>query len=371
MADAVFNTLTSDLVVPEIFTPYVQQVSEQKSRLIQSGAMQVNGDLASKLAGGGLTFNVPSYKDLDDDTENIPTDATDDAFGHVLSGAAINLDGALTALSNSKPKATGSSTEIGVRLNRNQSWGASQLAAQLTGNDPMSSIGTRVGNYWARRIQAAFIATMQGVCKDNATNDSGDYAYDIASTAYSEGITTFSAEAVIDTLLTMGDSEEDLGVCMMHSVVFARARKNNLIDFIPDSEGRINIPTFLGRRVIVDDGMPKGTSAVRQDASAGVTGVYETWFFGMGAVQFGSLPPPNATATERIERAGNGGGQNVLYSRQQWIIHPIGHAYTGTPANGGPSNATTSNNLNHVGSWNRVYPERKQIKFARLITREA
>jgi hypothetical protein len=33
-------------------------------------------------------------------------------------------------------------------------------------------------------------------------------------------------------------------------------QKNNLIDFIPDAEGHINIPTFLGRRVIVDDGMP-------------------------------------------------------------------------------------------------------------------
>ena len=52
-------------------------------------------------------------------------------------------------------------------------------------------------------------------------------------------------------------------------------------------------------------------------------------------------------------------------------MHPAGHAYAGTPANGGPSNAATANNLAAAASWNRVYPERKQIKIARLRTTEA
>lgn len=371
MTDALYNTKVADIVVPEIFTPYVQQISEQKSRLIQSGAMVMNPSLSAMLSGGGLTFNVPSFKDLDDDTENIPTDATQDTFAHVLSGAAINLDGSFSALSDSRPKATGTATEIAVRLNRNQSWASAQLAAQLAGADPMASIASRVGEYWAKRQQAALIATMGGIIKDNAANDSADYAVDIAAAGYTEGLTTFSAEAVIDTLATIGDSADGLAMVMMHSVVFSRAQKNNLIDFIPDSEGRITIPTFLGRRVIVDDGMPSGTSTWRSSNVAGTSGCYETWFFGPGAIQFGSLPPPNATAVERSEKAGNGGGQEVLYSRQQWILHPVGHAYIGTPANGGPSNAASSNNLNIAGSWNRVFSERKQIKFARLVSREA
>jgi hypothetical protein len=33
-------------------------------------------------------------------------------------------------------------------------------------------------------------------------------------------------------------------------------QKNNLIDFIVDSTATVKIPTFLGRMVIVDDGMP-------------------------------------------------------------------------------------------------------------------
>jgi hypothetical protein len=49
----------------------------------------------------------------------------------------------------------------------------------------------------------------------------------------------------------------------------------------------------------------------------------------------------------------------------------VGHAYTGTAPNGGPGNGTGANELQNAGSWNRVFPERKQVKFARLVTREA
>jgi hypothetical protein len=65
-------------------------------------------------------------------------------------------------------------------------------------------------------------------------------------------------------------------------------------------------------------------------------------------------------------------GSDILYNRVEWCIHPVGHAYVGTRLKeGGPTNAATSNNLAYSGSWVRVFPERKQIKLARLITRES
>jgi len=69
---------------------------------------------------------------------------------------------------------------------------------------------------------------------------------------------------------------------------------------------------------------------------------------------------------------GNGAGSDTLYNRVEWCIHPVGHAYVGSPAtDGGPTNAATANNLAYSHSWVRVFPERKQIKLARLITRES
>jgi hypothetical protein len=346
------NTLVSDIVVPAIFAPYVQQLTMEKARIIQSGVAAVNPQIAAMLAGGGLTFNVPSFRDLDNDSDRVSTDTAHVEF----TGGTAEPD----------PFKTRTSTEIGVRLSRNGSWSSADLAAALAGPDPMESIASRVGYWWTRRLQAAFIATMNGVIADNAAAPSGsdthvqnDLIVDISGGAYIAGVTDFSAEAFINASVTMGDSMEDLTAVFVHSVVYSRMQKNNLIDFIPDSTGLIQIPTFLGREVIVDDGMPRTGN------------VYDTWLFGRGAVQLGVGAPKMPVEVERKAGAGNGGGQEILYSRTEWAIHPVGHAYIGTPANGGPSNAATANNLAAAASWSRRWPERKQVKFARLVTREA
>ena len=338
-------TRLSDVIVPSVFTPYKQQLTTQLSALVASGAIQVDASLSALLAGEGVTFNSPSFKDLDDDAENI---SSDDPTVH------------------STPNKIGTAQEVQVRLSRNNSWSSMDLAADILGEDPMQAIGRRVAAYWTRRMQGAFIATMKGVFASNAaaptggsTHTANDMTRDISGASYVAGVTSFSAEAFIDAGLTMGDQAEGLGLALMHSIVYARAQKNNLIDFIPDANGQVNIPTFLGRRVVVDDAMP----------NAG--GVFETWLFAPGAVRLGVGAPKVPTETDRDPTSGNGGGQETLYDRVEWLMHPVGHAYVGTPPNGGPSNAATSNNLAAATSWRRVFTERKQIKIARLITRES
>ena len=346
-------TQVSDIVVPEIFTPYVQLLTEEKARIVQSGVLMSDASMVEKLAGGGLTFNVPSQNDLDNDADNVSSDDVADIIAASFSGGtpATRLD--------STPLKVTTNQEIAVRLSRNNSWSTADLAAALAGVDPMQGIASRVGFYWARRLQAAFIATMNGVIKDNVANDSGDYENDISGGGFIDGVTNFSAEAFIDAAVTMGDSMGDLTALIVHSVVFARMQKNNLIDFIPDARGEISIPTFLQREVIVDDGLPNAA------------GVFDSWLFGAGAARLGTSTPKVPTEVDRQAQAGNGGGQEILFSRVEWSIHPVGHAYTGTAPNGGPGNGTGANELNIATSWDRVYPERKQIKFARLVTRES
>lgn len=346
-------TRVSDVIVPEVFTPYMQNLTEEKSRLVQSGLLVRSQPLDTLLAGGGLTFQVPSWRDLDNDAERVSTDTS------VPFAAA---DAALPAgvARPPNPLKIGSLKEIAVRLNRNNSWSTTDLAAILAGSDPMNAIADRVAAYWTRRLQAAFIATWNGVIADNAANDAADYANDISGAGFVDGVTNFSAEAFLDAAQTMGDSQEGLVAVAVHSVVYNRMQKNNLIDFIPDARGEINIPMFLGREVIVDDGLPRTGS------------VYDTWLFGTGATQLGVGTPPVATEVERKAGGGNGGGQDVLYSRVMWSMHPTGHAWVGTADEGGPANTGTANDdLDEAGSWDRRYPERKQIKFARLVTREA
>lgn len=337
------TTRLSDLIVPAVFTPYKQQITEQKSRLIQSGAVVRSNMLDSFLAGAGLTVNAPSFRDLAQDDENTSTD---------------------DPAQLSTPKKIGTAQEIAVRLSRNQSWSSMDLNAALIGVDPLEAIAQRVGYYWTLRAQAAFIATMKGIFADNdaapvgSEHVQGDLTIDVSGSSYSAGVTDFSAGAFIDAITTAGDSKEGLGMVMVHSIVHARMQKNNLIDYIPDARGEIMIPRFLGREVIVDDSVPFSS------------GVFETWIFGPGAVQIGMGAPKVPTEVDRSPSAGNGGGQETLYDRVEWALHPEGHAYVGTAPSGGPTNAATTNNLAAAGSWARRYTERKQIKIARLKTRE-
>lgn len=349
-------TKVADIVVPEIFTPYIQQRTEEKARLIQSGVMARSPLMDQHLSGGGLTFNVPSFRDLDNDTDNVSSDDVADIIALSVSAGSPALP---ASFNDSVPLKVETDTEIAVRLSRNQSWSSADLAAALAGADPLNSIASNVSYYWQRRLQAIFIATWNGVIKDNIANDSGDYQNDISGGAFVDGVTNFSAEAFLDATVTMGDSATDLAAVMVHSIVMNRMKKNNMIDFIPDSRSEVMIPTFLGHEVIVDDGMPVAA------------GVYDTWIFGTGSTQMGVGSAKVPTEVERIASAGNGGGQEVLHSRQEWSMHPVGHAFTGTAADGGPSNAATTNNLNIATSWDRRFPERKQVKFARLVTRES
>ncbi|WP_298592590.1 hypothetical protein [uncultured Rothia sp.] len=333
----------SDVIVPEIFNPYVQLRTTELSNLVQAGVITLDARLNSNLAGEGLTFNVPFFKDLDQDEENISND-----------------DPAV----KSTPNKIGTGQEVQIRLSRNNSWSSMDLTADLLAHDPMTNIGNRLATYWSLRLQRAFLAVAQGVFAHSETTPAGgsthtakDLTHDIKGTTFVEGTTTFGGKAFIDTLLTMGDHMGDLSIICVHSLVYGQMRKNNMIDFIPVSINGAaqSVPTFQGLQVVVNDNIP-----VKSD------GTVESWLFARGAFALGTGSAKTPTETWRDPAAGNGSGQEVLFNRVEWALHPVGYAYIGTAAAGGPNNAT----LAAAASWKRVFPERKMIKMARLITRE-
>ncbi|MCK5090519.1 MAG: hypothetical protein KAQ88_11125, partial [Hyphomicrobiaceae bacterium] len=217
----------ADVVVPEIFAPYVQTLTEQKTALVDSGVVVRDPALDGFLAGGGTTFNAPSWRDIDDDS-------------NILADRVSSDNPATIAV----PEKIQTNQELATRLSRNQSWKTMDLVAALAGDDPANAIASRVAAYWRRRLQAVFVATWTGIFADNAqvtpnddpragiTNNAAqdDLTVDISG-AFTAGVTDFSAEAFIDAITTAGDSQGDFVAVMMHSIVFSKAQKNNLIDF--------------------------------------------------------------------------------------------------------------------------------------------
>lgn len=369
----------SDVIVPELFTGYLRQATEEKWNLLRAGVVARDPFLDGLLTGqnvqpmGGKIFNIPSWNPLERVEENISTDTEYDVIRAAAGGSFPNPRG------DAVPQNITAAREIAVRLSRNQHWSTSDLARSLAGEDPLSAIIDQVADYWNIRRQKATIAAIQGVFADNAAAPTGtehvqdDLTLDVSGTSFTPGVTNVTAESIIDASALMGDSATDLTAMMVHSTVMATLRKNDLIDFIQDSETGIRIPTYQEKILIEDDSMPNpaGDSSIGAQTAAGI---YHTWLMGPAAVRYGEGSAPVPTAISREELAGNGGGQEILSNRVEWMIHPTGHAFNVTPASipdGGPSNAATTNNLAHVDSWQRVYAERKQIKIVRLITREA
>lgn len=332
-------TRLTDAIIPEVFVPYMLKETKTKSALFEAGILRSDSMLSTFLAGGGQTVNVPFWKDLSDtDTANISSDDP-------------NVE--------ATPDKITSAQDIAIRQNRNKAWSDADLVSELAGSDPMQQIGTRVVAWWMREFQRVLIATLRGVVADNVAANSGDMVNDISTDANSAvaDAERVSADAILDTAQTLGDSSDNLDTICMHSVVYTRLAKQNLIDFIPNSEGKVKFPTYLGYRVIKDDLCPAiaGTYRIR----------YHTYLIGKDAFGWAESPPDVPVETFRHPAQGNGGGVEELWTRRQFALHPYGIKWTSSSMAG---KSPTDAELRDTANWTRVYPERKQVNFAALIT---
>lgn len=328
----------SDAVEPTIFNNYMSVNTTQKSAFYGAGVFRNDADLASKLAGGGRTFNVPFWRDLDDSE---PDAASDDPNSYAT------------------PSKLSSGTDIARRIIWTKGWSTARLVAELAGSDPMKRIGERVGAYWGRRMDDAAIAMLRGVFADNITNDGGDMVVDISSDSAS-AITAaerISAGAVMDAAQTMGDLKSELSLLVMHSVVNTRLAKNDLITFRPDSSGRLTIPTYLGFDVLVSDKVPAiaGTNRIR----------YWNFLIGRNALGWAESPVDKPVEVESEPSAADGMGTETLWTRRQFAMNIYGVKWTDASVGG---DFPTLAELRLAANYDRIYSERKQIPIALLIT---
>jgi hypothetical protein len=154
----------------------------------------------------------------------------------------------------------------------------------------------------------------------------------------------------------LGDHKDRITGVLMHSAVEAHLAKQDLIEYLRDSEGNVFMRTFMGKNVIVDD-------ANTPDAP----GVYSTYLFGPGAFGWAEGAPkvPSETGRDPLKA----GGQEYLVTRRHYVLHPRGISWD--PASGVPAKTTPSNTeLADPANWTRVW-EPKDIRMVRLLHRIA
>ena len=332
-------TRLTDLIVPAVFAKDYLVETKAKAAVFTSGLVSDDA-LMNELcaANKGSVFNVPFYKDLADTESNIGSD---------------------DPATNSTPQNITTGQDITIKHFRNQSWSTMDLEAALASSDPMGRIKGQVASYWSRQYNKIAIGVLTGILNANVAQNSGDMVKNVATdtTGTPAAAELISASLILDAKQTMGDAANALKILMVHSVVWTNLQKQNLIAFIPGDSANIGFGTYLGYTLVIDDGLPAvaGTNRVTYTSVLAAPGVLK---YGFGA-------PLNPVEVERKASAGNGEGQEVLYTRQHFAMHPAGIKWTSSSMAG---KSPTISELGTAANWTRVYGERKQIALAFLKT---
>ena len=331
------GVVRSDVIIPEIFTPYVIEQTTLRDAFLASGVVQPMAELNA--TEGGDTVQVPFWKaNLSGDFENL-TDSTS------LTPGKITAD-----------------KQVGVIVHRGRAWEARDLAAMAAGSDPMAAIGSKVADYVANQRQKDLIKTLEGVFGSLTGGDTPAFS---ALRFDTTGMTALGPRQCAKARSLLGDQGDKLQAIALHSAVYYDLVERKAIEYVTQTEarlstaatgattiaafggnvvnaytGEVTVPTYMGMRVIVSDDLaPTGNN-------------YPIYYFTQGAIGSGEQMGLR-TETDRDILAKS----DAMSIDLHYCYHPIGARWSGVT---GPTNAQ----LATVGSWSRVY-EVKNIGIVR------
>ena len=330
-------TLRSDIIIPEVFTPYVIEQSTQRDAFLASGVVQPMAELNA--TEGGDFVNVPFWK--------------------------ANLTGDFEVLSDSTSLTPGKITadkQVGVILHRGRAFESRDLAALAAGSDPMAAIGSKLGEYIANQRQKDLISCLQGVFGSLNANTSASAFFDLTIDSESgDTPTALSPRHIAEARAILGDQGEKLTAIAMHSKVFYDLVERRAVDYVASGDtnagatasggsiaaayGEVSVPTYMGLRVIVSDDV--------ETAGSGATTEYGTYFFTQGAVASGEQAGTEIETDRDILAKSDAMAVDLHY-----CYHPVGAKWAVTDSN---PNRTA---LALASNWSKVY-ETKNIGIVR------
>lgn len=322
------GTKLMDVIVPELFNPYVMNKSMELSALVQSGIVANNSEFDKLASQAAPIINMPFFEDLTGESEQI----------------IENVDLEDNKITSNK--------DMACIIRRAKMWSATDLSAALAGTDPMGAIAGLVANFWARDTQKELIAILNGIFGTTEDVDTSTKETRLSSNLLdisekTGDLANWTASSFIDAQQLLGDAQSQLTAVVMHSATWSYLKKQNLIETEHPSID-VSFDTYQGKRVIIDDGCPVEN------------GVYTTYLFGEGAIALGNGSPVGFVATEMDRDKKKGSGIDYLINRKTYIMHPRGVSFTNMEVEKteGPSRLELANPKN----WKPIY-EPKQIRI--------
>jgi hypothetical protein len=335
-------TLRSDIIIPEVFTPYVIEQTTLRDAFLASGVVQPMAELNA--TEGGDFINVPFWKaNLSGDFE-VLTDSTSLTPGKIEAGK-----------------------QTGVILHRGRAFEARDLAALAAGADPMAAIGAKIADYVAHQRQKDLLSCLGGVFGSLGSNSSTAAFFPLSLDGETgDTPTALSPRHVAEARALLGDQGDKLVAMAIHSKVYYDLVERRAIDYVTAAEARQTadaampdafggtiagafgdprVPTFMGLRVIVSDDVQVDGTSPNQE--------FATYFFTQGAIASGEQMAMQ-TETDRDILAKS----DAMSIDLHYCYHPVGARWKVTTVN------PTRGQLETVSNWEKVY-ETKNIGIVR------
>lgn len=340
--------LRSDVIIPEVFTPYITEASTVRNSFLTSGVVTPLDAL--NVTEGGDTVTVPNWSaDLSGDAERL-TDSSS------LTPGKITAD-----------------KQVGVVLHRGRAWEARDLASLAAGSDAMGAIGSKVADYIANQQQKDLIATLSGVFGALGSSNSGAAFAALTVDASGSGETTLGPRQIAAAEVLLNEDADRLGAIVIHPKVYADLKERKAIDFVTADDARvtkstiaagsitalnafggsvaaaytnnISIPFYMGMRVIRSKDVPTSGS--------GSSTKYACYVMATGAVGTGQ----QAALRSEVDRdiLAKSSAMSVDWHN---VYHPLGARYVGSV---NPTTAT----LATAANWEKVF-ETENLGIVRI-----
>jgi hypothetical protein len=320
-----YTSIADMQIVPEKFSAYVADRATALNTFVNSGIASPDATVGQLINGtpeGGRFIQLPMWN---------PLDGEEDTFSE--------KDLTIGKVTTKEARAT--------LLVRGKAWGASDLSRVMGGADPMGAIISLLGDWRNGREQAIFLAELKGIL-DPSSGALKDHVNDISGG--SGEAACISRDTILDTKQLLGDHHKNLAMVFMHSATYTYLQKKELIlrqPWVNPAGETVEIETFMGYRVVYDDGMPVTPE-----------GVYDTYILGRNCFirQEGTPAGLVNTETDRDKL----GSKNYIINRWCQVIHPRGLSWISEGTYTDPDSPYPANvDLSAPANWKLVVDHKK------------
>jgi hypothetical protein len=345
--------------IANVWTPdiWIQSIREKKATfpsIWDSGVVVNTPQMDAIAAGGGVSANMPMWKDITDQDDEAQVEDTAPVTTNIITTGVM----------------------VAPIVNRVYKAGGSALAAAITGEDPVNEITQQLADGRQKRRQKRLLSILRGLfgsagaanaaCALSACRLGGVTAEPFDETGNdATDDQKFSPDMFIDAKTLMGELASDLsgGLLFMHPTVIARLEKLDKDGFkstIKPSELPFAIKTYREIPIIASEAL------VRAGTGAGANGyVYDTYLMARGTVGFGQKPQVGGAVNNPIKDVASlnmvvdaDKNNEYVWDRTREVVHVNGTKWLNAVMAG---QSATNAELATVANWSLIYQTANRV----------